>query len=105
MFSLLAGLIVGALGVIFAIQNVAVVTVTFLSWQITAPLAFVLLGSMAAGVVAALLFMLPSIMRDEALFSVIERQKSDLENELVRTRGKSSLVNTLPTVVVTTTGE
>ncbi|MBX9697853.1 MAG: LapA family protein [Acetobacteraceae bacterium] len=79
--SLLAGLILGALSVVFALQNVAVVTVSFLSWEITGPLAFILLGTLISGGVISLLVLLPSIIRDELNFSALQSRKDALEKE------------------------
>lgn len=82
-FSLIAGLILGGLAVVFALQNVAVVTVSVLSWQLTGPLAFILLGTLVAGGAIALLVLLPSLIRDEMLFSVLKSEKANLEKEVV----------------------
>jgi lipopolysaccharide assembly protein A len=84
--SLIIGLILGALFVIFALQNTAIVTITFFSWQLTQPLAFVLLGTLVAGGVVALLVLLPSVMRDEMLFTLVRSERDDLEEELRRTK-------------------
>jgi uncharacterized integral membrane protein len=82
--SLIIGLILGALFVIFALQNTAIVTIAFFSWQLTQPLAFVLLGTLVAGGVVALLVLLPSVMRDEMLFTLVRSERDDLEEELRR---------------------
>ena len=95
--SLIGGLILGALSVIFALQNVAVVTVTFLSWQITGPLAFILLGTLVSGGVISLLVLLPSVIRDEMLFSVLRSERDELRKENINL--KTELSNRPVTVV------
>jgi putative membrane protein len=84
--SLIAGIILGAVSVIFALENVTTVTVTLLHWQASAPLAVVLLGSMLCGVIVTLLILLPSVIRDELYLSAIKRQKKEAEDELARHR-------------------
>ena len=84
--SLLLGIILGAVSVVFALQNVAVITVTFMSWQASAPLVLILLGSMLCGVIVTLLVLLPSVIRDELYLSSIKRAKKEAEDELARYR-------------------
>src|SRR5580698_5837543 len=90
LLSLIVGIILGALAVIFAFQNVAVVTVTFLSWQITASLAVIILGTVLCGIVLTLLFLLPSVIRDEMYVASIKKQKRETEDELARVRNNTS---------------
>ena len=89
-FSLIVGIILGALAVIFAFQNVAVVTVTFLTWQITASLAIIILGTVLCGIVLTLLFLLPSVIRDEMYMASVKKQKRETEEELARVRNNST---------------
>ncbi len=97
--SLIVGIILGAVSVIFALENVATVTVTLLNWQASAPLALVLLGSMLCGVIVTLLILLPSVIRDELYLSSVKRQKKEAEDELARHRA----AHPDPVVVETTT--
>src|SRR3989344_5266040 len=85
-FFLILGVIIGGLAVIFALQNVAVVTVSFLQWEVTASLALVLLGSILAGALVTVLILLPSLIRDELYLSTLKRQKREAEDELARHR-------------------
>lgn len=84
LISLIAGIVLGALSVMFVLQNVAVVTVAFLSWQITGSLALVLLATLISGIVITLLVLLPSLIRDDMHLSVLKIQKKELENELAK---------------------
>lgn len=90
--SLVVGILLGSLSVVFALQNVAMVTVTFLAWQVTAPLALVLLGSMLSGIVITLLVSLPSLIRDALFVKVLVKQKKQLEDELAACRAPATPV-------------
>lgn len=84
LLSFIIGIVLGAIAVIFAFQNVAVVTVSFFAWQLTGSLAIVILGTLLCGIVLTLLFLLPSVIRDELYLSTIKRQKREVEDELAR---------------------
>lgn len=79
--SLILGIILGGITVIFALQNTAVVTVAFLSWQITAPLALLLLACMLGGVALVLLILLPFLIRDEMTARRLKREKQVVEDD------------------------
>ncbi|MDE2071765.1 MAG: DUF1049 domain-containing protein, partial [Patescibacteria group bacterium] len=55
----------GALLVVFAIQNTLITTVTLLAWHFSAPSALILMATLALGSMATLLSILPSFMRDD----------------------------------------
>ncbi len=84
--SLVLGVLLGAVSVIFISQNIMVVTVTFLSWQIVGSLALILLLTLICGVVITLLVILPSLIKDDFYLSAIKKQKKELENELAKTK-------------------
>lgn len=86
LLSLIVGIILGALAVLFALQNTAIVTVAFFSWQLTMPLALLIMGTVLCGIVLTLLILLPSVIRDELYVASIKRQKREAENELARVR-------------------
>ncbi len=85
-FSLIVGILLGALSVLFVIQNIGVVTITFLDWQMTGSLAIVLLLAIVCGIVMTLLVLLPSIIRGDFYLSSIKRERRELEDELARTK-------------------
>jgi lipopolysaccharide assembly protein A len=97
LLSLIVGIILGAIAVIFAFQNVAVVTVAFLSWQITASLAIIILGTLLCGIVLTLLFLLPSVIRDEMYVSSLKKQKREAEDELAKHRAASTSASSTTT--------
>ncbi|HVV15072.1 MAG TPA: LapA family protein [Candidatus Paceibacterota bacterium] len=98
--SLLAGIILGAVAVIFILQNVAVVTVTFLGFQFAASLALVLLTTLLVGLITALLILVPSLMRDLMYLGQIKREKKALEDEVASLR---KTVNAIPEAVASVT--
>lgn len=79
---LLSGIFLGALSVLFVLQNVEVVTVTFMSWELTASLAILLFCALFMGILIMSLLLVPSLLRDGAYLSAIKRQKRELEDEL-----------------------
>ncbi len=99
-FSLILGVIVGGLSVIFALQNVTTVTVNFLQWEITASLALVLIGSILCGALVTLLILLPSVIRDQMYLSNLKREKRQVEDEFAKHRIAAAQT---PTPVATTT--
>ena len=96
LISLLAGILLGGIAVIFTLQNVAVVTVVFLGWEFTSSLAVILLLTLLAGIVTALLILVPSLIRDLLYTASLKHQKKALEDELEAYR---KTVNAIPTAV------
>lgn len=76
------GLILGAVAVIFALQNAVAITVTFLFWQINASLAVVLVIAILSGMVASLLVSIPEIIGDYFKFKNKVKEKTKLQNEV-----------------------
>ena len=85
-FSLIFGVILGGMSVVFALQNSAAVTVQFMGDDIPAPLALVLLGTILSGVLMTLFVLMPSLIRDEMYLKAIKRQKRELEDEYAKYR-------------------
>ncbi len=82
-FFLMLGIMLGILSVIFVLQNTALVTVAFMSWQLQGSLALILFLAIVTGVIITLLVLLPSFIRDAFALAKIRRQKKDLEEELL----------------------
>ena len=53
---LIIGIVLGALAVIFAVQNADTVSYNFIAWTVTAPRAAVLLGVLIVGMLMGWLF-------------------------------------------------
>ena len=96
MLSLIFGLFVGAISVIFALQNVFPVTITFLAWDITASLALVIAVSILMGLVIAVLLTLPESIRRSFVISRLQK-----ENQKLKDDAEVVVINTAETVVVT----
>lgn len=76
------GLVLGIIAVIFALQNITIVTVTFLHWQITNSLAAILMVSIAAGMLITLLIFLPKFLSDYFAARRLQKEVVRLEEEL-----------------------
>jgi putative membrane protein len=85
-FFLILGALLGAVSIIFVLQNIIPVTVSFFSLQLNASLALVLFLAMLAGVVINILVLLPGFIRDEFRVSRLRRKNKDLESELEEAR-------------------
>jgi uncharacterized integral membrane protein len=72
---LIIGVVVGALGVEFALLNTQAVTVTVFAWSFTSPLALVIFTSMLFGILIAVIAMVPSVIR-EALDAYAARREA-----------------------------
>ena len=65
MFAILVlGIFIGAMVVMFALENTALITVSFFSDQVTAPLALIIIAAFVAGIGVTLIAMLPRFIRD-----------------------------------------
>jgi len=79
---LILALVIAIVAVIFALQNTAGVTISFLVWKVTGSLSLVLLVTLAIGVVIGVLFLLPSAIKTSLQASGQRKQLSLLEKEL-----------------------
>ncbi|MFA6050043.1 MAG: LapA family protein [Candidatus Paceibacterota bacterium] len=79
---LILGLLIGALSVVFALQNVAVITVTFLIWQVTGSLAVVLLIAIVAGMIMSVLVSVPEVIKDQMKIRELNRRLAEKDTEL-----------------------
>jgi uncharacterized integral membrane protein len=75
------GLIIAIVAVIFALQNLAAVTITFLFWSIHGSLALVLLVTLACGVLISLLTSMPGLVRGKWTTSKQGKKLASLEAE------------------------
>jgi len=87
MFVFLAlGAFIGALSVIFFLQNTVPVTVVFLSWQIEGLLGIILALAFAGGVLMTALFSIPSLLSDWIVAAGLRNRIKKLESELEEAR-------------------
>lgn len=73
---IVVALILAILVVVFALQNTAVILVTFLVWKLEGSLALVLLLAFALGVIVSLLVLLPRIIKKDFMVSG-QKKKTD----------------------------
>lgn len=78
----IVGLLLGAASVIFALQNVDIITVSFFSWHLTGSLALILLVAIATGVMIAFLLLLPKSVSDYLKYRSLQAENKKLEEEL-----------------------
>jgi uncharacterized integral membrane protein len=76
------GLLVGAVSVIFALQNVAIITVTFFSYQITGSLALILSLAMGTGALVVLLILLPEFIQNYFRYKNLKKENEKLAEDL-----------------------
>lgn len=76
------GLLLGAVSVIFALQNIAIITVTFFSWQLTGSLAVILLFALAMGIIITVLLLLPELISNHFKYRSIQKDNEKLYIEL-----------------------
>ncbi|MEK7641803.1 MAG: lipopolysaccharide assembly protein LapA domain-containing protein [Patescibacteria group bacterium] len=76
------GLGIGAITIIFALQNITPITVTFLAWQIDASLSLVLVLAALAGAIVASLLTIPGTIRNYFEFAGLKKRNRDLEVEV-----------------------
>jgi putative membrane protein len=79
---LIFALIIAAIAVIFALQNTAVTTVTFLFWKFDGSLALILLLALIAGAVISILVSSPALIRDKLTIRNQKKQIIELESQL-----------------------
>jgi lipopolysaccharide assembly protein A len=80
---LIIGLVLGALVVIFALQNITTVTVTFFAWQFEGSLALILVLAVVSGMVICALISLPDAIRRHFQISKLRNNNTQLKDELV----------------------
>ena len=76
------GLLLGGVAVIFSLQNVAVITVTFFYWQLTGPLAVILISAILSGILITLLILLPESINNYFKYQSLKKEIQKLEEEL-----------------------
>lgn len=78
------GLLLGAVAVVFSLQNIEIVTVTFFQWSFESSLAVVLLLAIASGVVISLLILLPGTIGSHFSLRRLLKGNKKLEEEVRR---------------------
>ncbi len=90
------GLLLGGVAVIFALQNVTVITVTFLYWQLTGSLALVLISAILSGIIFTLLLLLPGSIGNYFKNRGLKKEIENLEEELRKQKELVVFANKTP---------
>jgi uncharacterized integral membrane protein len=77
--ALITIIILAVVSVVFAVQNSAVITVSFLAWQVDASLALILMITLVVGILIGYLAGLPSVWRRSSETRQLRRQVEDLQ--------------------------
>jgi uncharacterized integral membrane protein len=92
------GLLLGAVAVVFALQNVVVITVSFFSWQLTGSLALILLIAITSGVMIAAFLLVPEFVSNYFTNRRLRKENKVLEEELRKQKELTAFAkNTPPT--------
>lgn len=78
----IVGLLLGVVSVIFALQNIAVVTISFFSWTLTGSLALILLLAITSGILIAVLLLLPESINNYFKYKKLKKENGVLTEEL-----------------------
>lgn len=90
------GLILGGTAVVFALQNIEVITIIFFSWKMTGSLSLILLLSMLVGILVTLFILLPKSMSDYFKYRSLKKEIKKLEEELRKQKELTLFAKTTP---------
>ncbi len=83
LISLVLGLLLGAASIVFALQNITTITVSFFSWQFEGSLALILLLAVGVGSLITWLVLLPDIITRSFQLSALKREGNRLQEEVI----------------------
>lgn len=78
----IVGLLLGAVSVVFALQNVEVVTLSFFAWNLTGSLALIILMAILTGILITLLLLLPESISTYFNYRRLQKANAALAEEL-----------------------
>ena len=96
-FPLILGILLGAAAVVFALQNTAVITISFFTSHLEGSLALILLVSVAVGIVISLLIVLPESISNYFQYKRLLKTNAKLEEELRKQKELTVFAKTTPT--------
>jgi uncharacterized integral membrane protein len=76
------GVVLGGLTVVFSLQNIGIVTVSFFSWQLEGSLSLILMLATLAGAIIAFLMLLPGSVRGYFRHRALIKENARLGEEL-----------------------
>lgn len=84
LLSLAVGFILGLLALIFAFQNNEMVSLTFLQWNFESSLAVVVIMSLLAGVLIAILLSIPGAIARTVNTHILRKENASLKDMVTR---------------------
>jgi uncharacterized integral membrane protein len=93
---LILALLIAIAAVVFALQNITPVTITFFVWQYAGSLALILLLTLGLGVIITLLASIPAMLKRRIEIASQRKTIDHLEKELKEKSGASSPVPPVP---------
>ena len=85
---LVFALLIALVAVVFAVQNTALVTISFLVWDFNNSLAILILLTLFAGVLISILMSAPGWIKNRLAQSSLRKKMKELEAELNKVEGK-----------------
>lgn len=85
---LVFALLISLFAVVFAVQNTAMVTVSFLMWDFDNSLAVVILLTVFTGVLISILMSLPGWIKNRVYLMSVRKKNKDLETKLTKQEEK-----------------
>ena len=82
------GLLLGAVAVVFSLQNTEAVTVAFFNWEMTGPISVILLTAILVGIIIVLLILLPGSIGNYFRYRKLKKENARLEEELRKQKEK-----------------
>lgn len=79
---IILGVLIGAVSVMFALQNIATITVVFLFWHITGSLSVIILIAIVAGMLVSVLVSIPEVFRNQMKIRTLHKRTKELENDI-----------------------
>lgn len=89
---LILGFLLGAAAILFALQNTAVVALSFLGWQFESSLALLILMAFAMGVTVSLLVSIPSAVKDSLRIMGLKKENKVLTEKLTKEQNTPTTV-------------
>jgi uncharacterized integral membrane protein len=86
LLSLVLGLIIGAVSVVFALQNIFPVTVVFFAWKFTSSLAIIISLAVLMGILISALLSIPEVIKNSFAIFDLKKENKKLAEELEATR-------------------
>lgn len=90
--SLILGFLLGVAALLFALQNTAVVSLTFLGWQFESSLALLILIAFAVGIIVSLLVSIPSAVKDGFRLMSLKKENKKLMEQLAASKTDKDVV-------------